>query len=327
MKVKKLGIARLRVKSQKKVYYYEHRHGVLKDKPHRGYKLLTGLTTAVFVIGGGGTAVAKFLDYQAARKPSSSLQRQNTLFASNETKPGESEDKHKDAPKKAKEDEALAKDIKSKLRNTPGGQKWSVYVRDINSDRMASINADEERDAFNLASLFLVAPLETKIPSEKWVYNKTGKLTLDKCVVTLINSGDLNCRQAVDRLSDLKNADSVLAGHGFKKTTISNKGQATTAREMGDLLFRLQHSQVLSDKGRRTVFDGLYTQKMREGVTAGCEGQCLVASITAEGDKARHEAAIVTSGKAKYVVVVMTEGASWSQLADLSKQVQRALQP
>lgn len=269
-------------------------------------------------------ATNQVLAYRQERMaPTASLQREASPVDT--SKKASEEDKLKDANKKASEDEQLAKNVKGKLKNIPGGQKWSVYIRDLKSDRMASINADNGFEAGNLSSLFVTLPLEAELPSSNWGY-RAGQSTVAKCVESIIKSADATCSRSVAQYADRKNSEGVLNGAGFKKTSVKDNPQ-TTARETGDLLYRLQNGQLLSDKARRVVFDGLYGQKQREGVPASCAAQsCLVANITGEGKTVRHDAAIVTVGKAQYVVVIMTNNGSWSQIADVSAYVQQEVE-
>lgn len=313
------------LKSDKRVYYFDHRHGVLKNKVRTKYQVLSGLMTVALVFGGGSIAVNKIRDFSQSKPMPGVYQRASTT-ADTSKKSDEPSDKLKNAIPKAREDEQLAKQVKDKLKNVPGGQKWSVYVRDLNSDRMASINADNSIEAAGIGNLFITTALEAKTPANNWNY-RGGKQTIAKCVELMISSADSDCAVAVGKSADLKNADNINEGHGFKKTTIGSKDRKTTARETGDLLFRLQNGQLLSDKARRVVFDGLYGQKQREGVPAGCDEKCLVASITGESGSVRHDAAIVTSGEARYVVVIMTQGSTWSQIADVSATIRLALKP
>lgn len=319
MKIKKNPLRR-----DKRVYYFKHKHGVLTQKKHTPFSVLSHTVAMVAVLGGLGFGAHTALTYEPKAKPV--YQREGTV-ATVEQASGQSTEKLKSAELKAREDEQLVKNIKSKLRNVPGGQKWSVYVRDLNSDRMASINADNTIDASGgLASLFTIAPLEAKMPSTNWRY-KYGKQSVEECVVALLKTNDSTCAQMVRQNANIKNADNVNDKLGFKKTSISGKKQTTTARETGDLLFRLQNSQVLSDKARRVTFDGLYGHKSREGIPTGCDQKCLIANITNDTNGGRSDAAIVTSGASKYIVVISTSDASWSQIADVSAAIRLIMQP
>lgn len=313
------------LKSDKKVYYFDHRYGVLKNKTRNKAQTLSALMAVTLVFGGGGVVANKLQDI-SQNKPLPGIYQRQGATVDTSKKEDESSDKLDDAVTKAREDDQLSKQIKDKLKNVPGGQKWSVYVRDLNSDRMASIDADKQTEAAGLGNLFLTSALESKTSAERWKYGNK-KQNLAKCVELMISASDSDCAVSVGRWADMKNADNVIHGQGFKKTNIGGKDRKTTARDTGELLYRLQNGKVLSDKARRVIFDGLYGQNQREGIIAGCDEKCLIGSVNGENGKVRHEAAIVTSGDTKYVVVIMTQGATWSQIADVSKSIRLAFQP
>lgn len=311
------------LRREKRVYYYKHQHGVLANKKRSIVRTASSLLVATALIGGVSALSLQILD-QTTQPQKPAVQRQAAALNTAQ-KDGE-QDKLKSVEKKATEDEQLAKQIRTKLKNVPGAQKWSVYVRDVKSERMANVNSDTVLEAGNLSSVLMALPLEAKRPSNTWGYS-VGKMTLAQCVQNTLNSGDPACKQVVNRYADVANANNVLSTQGLKKTTVTAKEQKTTARDMGELLYRLQSGQGLSDKARRAVFDGLYTQKQREGIPAGCDQTCLVANITGEGNNIRHDAAIVTAGSAQYVVVIMTNGGSWAQIADVAASIRTELQP
>lgn len=321
MKIKITALAR-----NKRVYYFNTNHGVLQKKVTSWYHLASGMMVLVLAFGvlKGGAFV---LDNYSQHQQTVSYQRQSNALGAHNHSDNESDEKLKNASTKAREDEQLAKDIKSKLKNVPGGHKWSVYVRDLNSDRMASIDADDKREAAGLGNLFTAVALESKTPTKRWTYKVGEGKTIEDCVYDIISFNDDKCQSALGRYADLKNANAVLNGHGFAKTNITPNKKETTAREMGDLLYRLQSSQVLSDKARRVAFDGLYGSKMREGIASDCNDDCLTANIAGESGSVRHDAAIVTVGDAKYVVVIMTPSASWSQIADVADYIKTTFKP
>jgi Beta-lactamase enzyme family len=321
VKIKITALAR-----EKRVYYFNTDYGVLRKKATSWYHLASGLMVVTLAFGVLKAGALALDNYNQSQK-TTSYQRQSAPVDLHNQSDGESDEKLKNAPTKAREDEQLAEDIKDKLKNVPGGHKWSVYVRDLNSDRMASIDADDKREAAGLGHLFTTVALEAKTPTKRWSY-RVGGQTINDCVYNIISFNDEKCLSTLSRYADLKNANSVLSGHGFKKTNITPKEKETTARETGDLLFRLQNSQVLSDKARRVVFDGLYGNKMREGIAANCKDNCLTANIAGESGSVRHDAAIVTIDGAKYVVVIMApNSASWSQIADVAAYIQTTFKP
>jgi beta-lactamase class A len=226
-----------------------------------------------------------------------------------------------------REDPELVDAIKDKLESMPKSSTWSVSVRDLQSGRMANINSDELMTTASIYKLFLLAPLEKKISADNWK-SVIGKMSINDCVMAMIQVSNNDCPQALGDYANWKTADTYNQSLGFKNTRLGIKdGQVTTAREVNDIMYRLQNSQILSDKARRLVFDALYEQKYRSGIPNGCGPDCLVANKTGEIDDVKHDAAIVTHGAAQYVLVIMTKNATWPQIAELSKMIDVEMLP
>ncbi len=227
----------------------------------------------------------------------------------------------------AREDQSLVKTIQEKIDQMPQHGEWQVSLRDLKSGRMANINSDTVTPAASLYKLFLLAPLEKKISADNWK-SFVGKQSINDCVTAMIKVSDNDCPLVLANYANWKNIDPHNQSLGFKNTRLNKDGnQLTTARETAELMYRLQNSQILSDKARRLVFDGLYEQKYRQGIPNGCGSECLVANKTGDIGEYRHDAAIVTHGSSKYVLVIMTKNATWPQIADLASAIDREMLP
>ena len=100
----------------------------------------------------------------------------------------------------------------------------------------------------------------------------------------------------------------------------------TNAREVGQLLTQLKTSQLLSDFGRRYVFDSLYHQDYISGIPAACDN-CVVANKSTEKGDFVHDAGIVTRGQKSYVVVVMSKGGTLKQVGQITRAIDKQLNP
>ncbi len=230
-------------------------------------------------------------------------------------------------PKQATEDKGLADTIQKKLDTMPKNTQWSVSVRDLKSERMANVNADTSTEAASLFKLFLLPSLEKKLSADNWKVKLGGKTTA-ACVEAMIKVSDNDCAVAVGGYINWKSIDDYNRGLGFTATTVNSKTvQTTTSREVSQMLYRLQNSQILSDKARRIVFDALYEQKYRSGIPAGCGQECLVGNKTGENGPVKHDAAVVTHGASQYIVVIMSTNASWAQVADVAHTVDLSMLP
>jgi beta-lactamase class A len=302
------------------VRYFKHDLGVVNAKRSR---LKMGVSVCMSLALLSTSAYGLFNYYHS----STTALRESQEAAKLEQKQTQEQPKLQESSKRAKEDEALAKLIDKKLREMPKGTKWSVSVRDLNSERMANVHADDAHESASLYKLFLLAPLESKLNATLWNQRIAGN-TFAGCAELMIKKSDNPCAVAIGNYVTWKNIDITNQSQGFMKTKLNSAtSQQTTSREVSDLIYRLQNSQLLSDKARRVVFDGLYRQQFREGIPKGCGPDCLVGNKTGETEKVRHDAAVVTHETAMYVIVIMSEGGTWQQIADVAHTVDQAMLP
>lgn len=222
------------------------------------------------------------------------------------------------------QDELLATKISSKISEFPSKQEWSVYVYDINTGRSASINADKVYPAASLYKLFLLAPLESKMEFGNWK-SRIGSTTVSGCVQAMLQVSDNQCAQSIASVANWQYVDKSNEQNGFIKTKVAGRsGQQTTPREVGELLTRLKKGQMLSDSARRLVFDALYNQKYDKGIPRGC-GDCRTANKTGDINGYVHDAGVVTHGPNSYILVAMSKGGSFNQIAELTEVVDTQL--
>jgi hypothetical protein len=227
----------------------------------------------------------------------------------------------------SQDDKPLAGAIRDQLDNYPGKQEWSVYVNDLNTGLSASINADRTYSAGSLYKLFLLAPLESKIPAEQWDYNWDSGYNVSYCVDIFLSAADDSCSQQLGGYTNWDYSDEYNQKIGFINTKLGEGGEAkTNAREVGHLLSQLKTSQLLSDMGRRHVFDALYHQDYIAGIPATCD-DCVVANKSTEHNGFVHDAGIVTRGQKSYVIVIMSKGGSLKQIGQISRTVDKQLSP
>jgi hypothetical protein len=136
---------------------------------------------------------------------------------------------------------------------------------------------------------------------------------------------DDSCAQQIGAYVNWDYADEYNSSVGFINTTLGEGNDPkTNAREVGQLLVQLKSSQMLSDLGRRHVFDELYHQDYVSGIPAACD-DCAVANKASDQKGFVHDAGIVTRGQKSYVVVVMSEGGSFKQIAQLTRLIDEQL--
>lgn len=300
--------------------YFNHRIGAYNAKTSI-LKSIVMPSIGMVLVGVGG-----YVGYDLYKNnlPALSNNNQPSLIQPKETLSQEQIDQK---ALEAREDEVLVGAIKGKIKEMPEGSEWQVSVRDLKSGRMANINSDTPMTSASLSKLFLLAPLEKRISADNWK-SYIGRQSINDCVTVMIRVSDNDCAKLIGNYVGWRNVDSHNQSLGFMKTKLNiDNGQVTTAREVNDVMYRLQNSMILSDKARRLVFDALYSQKYRDGIATGCGQGCLVASKHGEIDEYKHDAAIVTHESSQYVVVIMTKNAKWSNIAELAKVIDREMLP
>lgn len=295
--------------------YFHHHYGVYFRRKRT--KVLALYGSVLFVLAGSFIAVNQFV-IPAIRNINKQhpVAVNSTVFAEPTTRP-------KTVVDTRHEDEALKDLLEEKIASFPKDQNWSVFVYDLNDHGMVNINSDRATASASLYKLFLLQALEARIPFDKWADTWLPDGTnVQSCVQDMLTVSDNACSENLGNYLGWDFIDQLNQKNGFKHTnTTGSEGRKSTAADLGELLIKLQRGQVLSDKARRFVFDTLYQQSNNQGITAGCNN-CRAADKIGEITGISNDAGIVTHGNHSYVLVVMSEGGSLKQIADIAKTIE-----
>lgn len=181
--------------------------------------------------------------------------------------------------------------------------------------RRANYNGDKQFVTASTYKLLVAYSLLKRIDAgtKDWDSNAA-------CFNKMISLSDNPCSEAF--LNDLglthvtKDVNAIgLTNSNFTKSG----GPFTTANDLALLLGMLQSGQNFSSLNRTRLINAMTANVYRKGIPAGASG--TVADKVGFMDDLLHDAAIVYSPSGTYVLVVMTQGSSWSTIADLAKQI------
>ncbi len=299
-----------------KVSYYEHTSGIINTKKPLLKSAILPVFALACLVGIGG-----FFSYQNVfNKPIQVSQNATPISAVEPASKPEIITEQKTT--KPYEDKNLTTSLRSVVARNGGQGEYSIVVRDLNSGRSVNIESSQKMPAGELYKLFLLPSLERKTDAVEWNKWLNGKNNIGNCVKEMVRSVENRCGEAVAKYIDIKTVDGYNKNLGLNSTHIEDiEKSTTTAQDVSEVIYRLQTSQLLSDKGRRTFFDGFYEQKNRKGIPIGCGSTCLVGNKTSEQGDYRYDAAVVTSGKTKYVLVIMSKGSNWQLIGDITKGI------
>jgi beta-lactamase class A len=296
--------------------YFHHSHGVVYL--NRRYRRTSIFLATVFIIGSGFFSLNNFIlpgiNHLKALQKKHPVKVSRTVLA-------ESVTSGTPLPT-TRENDALKELINEKIASYPSDQKWAVFMYDLKNGNKVEINKDQVMPAASLYKLFLLEALESKLPFSKWAYTWSGGNNIQTCVEEMLQSSDSACAEDLSNYIGAGVVNKLNQKNGFNHTSIAGAdGRTTSADDVGELLLRLQKGQILSDYARRFVFDTLYQQINKDGFAAGC-GDCRTADKIGQLSSVANDAGIVTYGNHSYVLVVLSQGGSLKQIADITKTIQ-----
>ena len=231
--------------------------------------------------------------------------------------------------------EALRPLLVQKLKNLKGS--WSVYVKNLKTDESILIN-EKAMYAASLIKLFAMGAVLEQV--------KEGKQDLQAVsswispMITVSDNGSFNL--IVSRIGK-KYVNRWIRQNGYKNTKVIHDvgldanntvvrrkavANRTTASDCGKLLESIYRGKCVSAAFSKQMLGLLKAQTKREKIPAGLSGGVSSANKTGETDEVSHDAAIVFTPNADYILVVMVTdpGNAWNRdrdIAEVSRMVYR----
>lgn len=200
--------------------------------------------------------------------------------------------------------------------------KWAVKIEGLgDSNFSASTNADASFRSASIYKLYLTYALFKKETPK----SLQGNAALAKCVDLMLRVSDNQCAETVGNYVGWANTDKLISAAGITNTKLAlSAGPISTAADTATLLKGMHSGSLYDAESRQYILDILKAQTWRKGIPAGCAG-CTVYNKTGDLGFVRHDAAIVETPQSKYILVVFTDGASYAQIAELTKQINEAI--
>lgn len=300
--------------------YFHHKYGTYLRKNRKKQTFiwassLLGMCGCFLFVGTYLIPLIQTSSYMQARQ--NSYQAQDSQEVSTEDK------KLKPISRKNSELEVI---VNNALDEFASDSPWSVYVYDLKDDSSVQINSDKALDSASLYKLFLIEYLEQKLPYDEWANTWLADQSVADCVYNMLRASDDPCSEDLANYLNLEAVDNFNEINDYKNTSFAgHSGKQTTAADVGKLFVSMKKGQILSDNARRFVFDALYQQDIKRGIPKGCGEDCRTANKQGELSDIAYDAGVVTHGKRDYVLVVMSQGGSFKQIADLTKIIDNYL--
>lgn len=191
--------------------------------------------------------------------------------------------------------------------------------------RHAHYKGDAQFTTASTYKLFVAYSTLLRVESGAWNWSDqiSGGRNLAQCFDDMIVKSDNPCSEVMLRKIGFQNITNEARAIGATKTSfLGSDGVKSTAQDEALLLSLLHSGQILSQQASRdTWINALKRNVYRKGVPAGVPG-VAVANKVGFLDGLLHDAAIVYSPSGTYVLVVLTNGSSWANIAKLTSQLE-----
>jgi hypothetical protein len=230
-----------------------------------------------------------------------------------------------------KDSSAKVQELLNSWAANHSGQQWSVAVQGLGNDKtQASVNPNVGYDPASVFKLYFTYTLfqnynlDSLSKSTVPVIGR-GSLSMKDCLDLMIKNSDNPCGEAMGNRLGWGKTTKALKNIGIVNTDLNNpQGLSTTAADINLYLQKLNKGELMAPENQQYLIGLMQQQKFRQGIPAGCRG-CIVADKTGDLGFARHDAGIVQYQGGSYTLAIMTNGVSYSQIAQLTRQIQSAI--
>jgi len=190
--------------------------------------------------------------------------------------------------------------------------------------RRASYSGDRSFTTASTYKLFVAYSTLLRVESGAWQWTDQiqGGQDLASCFDDMIVNSNNACGEALLAKVGYTAITNEARAIGCVNTTFMGKdGVKTTPDDLALLLALVQTGQVLRQQpSRDRLIDAMKRNVYRQGIPKGVSA--VVADKVGFMDALLHDAAIVYGPTGPYALVIMTDGSSWANIADLTRQIE-----
>lgn len=201
---------------------------------------------------------------------------------------------------------------------------YSVQLTELSgSYRSASYNQSTQFTAASTYKLFVAWGTLRKIETGAWSWGEvvSNGRSISTCFDAMLTVSDNACAVALLNKYNYNTLTNDIHALGFGSSGFPGGSPITTAADLASFLVKLQSGQLGISSADRSLFINTLSRNVyRSGIPSGVSG--TVADKVGFIYGYLHDAAIVYAPSGTYVLVIMTNGSSWSKIAELTRQIE-----
>ena len=193
----------------------------------------------------------------------------------------------------------------------------------------AGIGQTDQMTAASTYKLFVALRLFDEINSGRasWRDEVIPGQTVEQCLKSMIVLSHNDCAEAWLGKWGRSNINNYLYNRGISRaTTFTDQTAAqTSAADLALVLEKLYYRDWFNPDDGALLNTYMIEQIYRRGVAVGSAG--VVADKVGFIGEYLHDAALVYHPKGNYILVILTKGANWSQIAKITRQTEAIIYP
>lgn len=200
-------------------------------------------------------------------------------------------------------------------------QQWGLYVENLKeASHKAQLNSDLQLGIASLYKLFALEQLPKTIPPDQWATAKVAGYTYQQCITRMIQYSDNACAEAIAARIGWYKLQSQIEASGYSATNVIQIGVKGNAQETATVLKKIYRGEDFSQSARSLALEAMKLQKFNEGIPKACSG-CTVYNKTGDFAGYLSDAAIVETGNKAYLLVIISKGGTFPQIAELAAHI------
>lgn len=222
----------------------------------------------------------------------------------------------------------LEKQLRSAIKGYSG--TWSVYVKNLDTNESICIN-NQRIYAASLIKLYAMGAAYDRIKQGKISESSVSSTINSMITVSSNDAFNTIVRKVgtsyINSWCKTNGYTGTNQGHGLSPSSnnygLSNGSgsNVTTVKDCGKFLESVYRGTCVSKSASAKMLKHLKGQQRRSKIPAGVPSGVTVANKTGETDDTTHDAAIVYSKGADYIICVMANvpGSAWSASGNITK--------
>lgn len=230
----------------------------------------------------------------------------------------------------------LEKQLKKQISGYSG--TYSIYVKNLDTNQYLVINNKKMKPA-SVIKLFNMGAVYDQISQKKMKETDSVKSNLKSMITVSSNDAHnalLNKLGGGNSYKGITVINNFCKKYGYKDTssggtlmpssypqTYTGTSSWTTVKDVGHILEDIYRGNLANEKYSKKMLNLLKSQQRKGKIPAGLPKGVKSANKTGEYNSRQHDAAIVFSKEADYVIVIFTEGGNGSigHIQSLSRKV------